>query len=666
MECSQVTNASPVRVPATCNSLAGPPPSDPGAVLASRKARILVFALLCQGVQMFMSYDGGAVPASLDTMQDLMNHSLSQFEIGILGAMDKVGMVAASLPWGWALQRCNAKFLLSISLLLNAFCTFIYGMLRHKGLMYLVRFGMGATQSLQGVWGTVWTVTVAPPDHKTMWLGLGAVSAGIGNGIGTCVAGLGTANGLPYAFAFQLAGGVLVALWVVQIFMPARWLRTVLPTEPSDRSSHSSGTPSHRGESADGDGVALRPTRIDTASEGSSCSTQPEDFYTQFKSCMVNRVYVWTALAISLSMFEVSGIQYLWTRVFTEVWATGPDSPLSKTWVTVMFIVVTGLGGGVGIGVGPWLIDRQGGFHTPVGVLRSLKTIWAFQAVAAVSGIVGICFLYGKQHSKDDYSGEWGDVWLYGTWLSIFCIYAAQNACVAALCGINVEVIPENGRSVAAGTEMTVRNVLGYIMGPLLPSVVMGLNAGWFDIRWQLTCGLAFVFIMNLAGVIIVGWARSAARCHLDQQRREALEQLREAFQAQDITALERAVAGGRRVNLEKWKDGAAVLGMANEVIGQCVSDDNGEMRRASLAAATHAELRERARILEHKVTQQQALLEHQQEEIRRLRALRPAGSDPRDLEVGDDSPPALHLSLDVDDLAEAPRASVGMCPLQV
>mmetsp|Transcript_52276 Transcript_52276/g.138077 ORF Transcript_52276/g.138077 Transcript_52276/m.138077 type:complete len:617 (+) Transcript_52276:3-1853(+) len=591
---------------------------------------MVVFVVLCQGVQMFMSYDGGAVPASLDTMQELMNNSWSQVEIGLLGAMDKVGMVAASLPWGWALQRCNAKLLLSISLLLNAFCTFVFGLLRSKNLMFLTRFMMGVTQSLQGVWGTVWTVTVAPPDHKTMWLGLGAVSAGVGNGIGTCVAGFGTANGLPFAFAFQLAGVVLVLLWVAQVFMPARWLRIQLPTENVSVRCLGAGTPCTSGGRSGEGAQALRSDATD------------EDMGTQLRAVLANRVYLWTALAISLIMFEVSGIQYLWTRVFTEVWATGPgpNQELSKNWVTMMFIVVTGLGGGAGIAAGPWLIDSQGGFHTPGGVVKSLRIIWVFQAWSAVGGVAGVFFIYGKQHSKG-YSGEWGDVWLWGTWASILLIYAAQNACVAALCGINVEVIPEHRRSFASGTEMTVRNVLGYIMGPLLPSLVMSLNAGWLDLSWQLSCGLAFVFLLNIFGVIIVGWARSAARRELDRQRREALEQLREAFQAQDLGALEKAVANGRRVSLERWKDGEAVLGMANEVIGQCAVDVSEELRHASLAAATHAELRERARGLQRTVAEQQTVIEKQLEEIKWLQARCHESSDqPRDWEVGGDTPP--------------------------
>lgn len=38
-----------------------------------------------------------------------------------------------------------------------------------------------------------------------LWINLsGCVAAGVGNGVGTLLAGSSTANGLPYAFSFQL------------------------------------------------------------------------------------------------------------------------------------------------------------------------------------------------------------------------------------------------------------------------------------------------------------------------------------------------------------------------------------------------------------------------------------------------------------------------------
>jgi MFS family permease len=532
---------------------------DPANALASRSARMLVFVLLCQGVQMFMSYDGGAVPASLPALEEMLEGSWSQFEVGILGGMDKFGMVVASVPWGWALRWFNAKLLLTVSLLLNALCTAAYGSLRQRESIYLAKFLMGVTQSLQGVWGTVWTVNMAPPDKKTMWLGLGAISAGIGNGIGTAVAGFGLANGMSYDLIFQLAAAVLFLFWLVLLFLPRHWIRMELPDDHQDGLDKTTIL-------SDSENPSLSTVGGDTSEGGSEKNSSIGDI-------LDNKVFLWTTLLISLAMFEVSAIQYLFMRVFMEIWAVAPGESLNQNWVTVMFLLVTGIGGGLGVAFGPWLVDRRGGFHKPAGVYRTLKLIAHFQAAAAVAGIGGVVCLYGKMHvpASKRYSGEWGDEWIWLIWGCIFFIYLAHNAGVAALCGISVQVIPESSRTFASGIEMTFRNVLGFICAPVLPAMVMSLNSGANDPCWELSLGIGFVFLANCFGIGLVSQAIAAAREQLDNYRFDALQRLREAFQSEDVEALQRSVVLARHVDLSEWRHGTALatIDMANEAIGR-------------------------------------------------------------------------------------------------
>eukprot|EP00929_Paragymnodinium_shiwhaense_P009028 TRINITY_DN11304_c0_g1_i1.p1 TRINITY_DN11304_c0_g1~~TRINITY_DN11304_c0_g1_i1.p1 ORF type:complete len:669 (+),score=98.85 TRINITY_DN11304_c0_g1_i1:138-2144(+) len=563
---------------------------DPADVVAPRRARTAIFFMLCQVVQMFMSYDGGATPASLDTIQEEMNGAWTTAEFGLLGSMDKIGMTATSMIWGRALQLCNAKLLLAIGLLLNAACTLAFGALRDKGMMYSAKLFMGATQALQGVWGTVWTVTMAPPQSKTMWLGLGAVSAGLGNGIGTGVAGFGTANGMPYAFAFQLQAVVLALLWVYLVLQPARWLRMELPNR--DRSASST---SGAGETPE--------------SPASAAPKEAPGIFQQLKSAYDNKVYGWTTLAISLAMFECSGIQFLWVRVFVEVWG------LDKNWVTLAFLLVTGVGGGIGVAFGPSYIDKQGGFNTPPGVVHSLRCLFRFQLLAASAGMWGVACLYGKLRALD--SGiwrEWGDHWLWILWTCVMIIWGAHNACVPALCGINCEVVPDAMRPFAAGIEMTFRNILGYAFGPLLPGILMDWMEkfyGWdvlnnrSEANWQLGFGFGIMMFMNILGVLILHRAIAASSNALTNHQAEALKALREAFALQDVKALKKAVKFARRVELQNTPDGESVLGMANQAIGASKTESYDIFRSSAslqVLSATSDELLQRLRELELEV----------------------------------------------------------------
>lgn len=525
------------------DSIAGPALRDPMASVMPRGLRTAIFALICQGVQAFMSYDGGATPASLDTIQAEMDDTWSPAEFGLLGSMDKIGMTVTSMLWGRCLQLSGAKVLLCLGLLANAACTAAFGSLRQKGAMYAMKFVMGATQSLQGVWSTVWTVAMAPPDCKTTWLGLGAVSSGVGNGIGTAVAGFGTANGLSYAFAFQVQAAVLGALWVFLLVLRPAWLSLRLPKTLLE------GSPCSRPGAEQQDG---------------SPST-----YAQLRELSANQVYCWTSLAISMAMFEMSGIQFLWVRVFVEVWG------LHKNAVTLAFLLVSGIGGGIGIAFGPRYIDRGGGYDASPGVVKSLQSLSQISVVAALAGIAGVACLLFKLRSLDQgHSRTWDDHWLWMTWASILLIMAAHNACVPALCGINVEAVPPRMRAFSSGIEMTIRNILGYSCGPLLPGIVMNLlwrflhRDSKFRVDQQLGIGLGVVFLANLVAFWVLRRALAAAKVKLVADKSKALERLREAFQAEDIAALERAVTFARSVDLHTSRDGEAVMGMANEVVG--------------------------------------------------------------------------------------------------
>jgi len=533
------------------------PYRDLGEAVAPRWARIGLFAMFCQGVQMFMSYDGGATPACLDTIQADMGGIWTQAEFGILGSMDKVGMTVTSIFWGRCLQFTDAKVLVGVGLLLNTISTAVFGSLQEKSFMYAAKFVMGATQSLQGVWATVWTVTMAPPEYKTMWLGLGAVSAGLGNGIGTAVAGFGTDRGLPYAFAFQAQALVLLFFWISLLPWPSEWLVMQLPSERRDSLQLSLFSPDNQ--------APPRPERHESS-------------YRQLQRLWQNKVYCWSCVAISLTMFEVSGIQFLWIRIFVELWN------LDKSWVTLMFLIVTGLGGGVGIAFGPAYIDKGGGFSAPPGVVKSLGVLQNFSVVGAAAGLWGILSLYGKLHTHkqlevDTILGHAGDVWLWMIWASIFIVLAVRNAAVAALCGINIEVVPGELRTFASGTEMTLRNILGYAFGPLLPGLLM--DALWNRLPphgtdepersgVQLAAGLAFVLGATFLDFWVLGLARRAAVMQLAGKRAQAVQKLRSALVDKDMIALERAVAVATMVDLQEEVEGRAVVGMANEVIGVC------------------------------------------------------------------------------------------------
>lgn len=532
---------------------------DGGAAVASRMQRTIVFALLCQSVQMFMSFDSGATSASLDTIKDSKPPGYwTTFDLSLLGSMDKIGTTFASVFWGRLLQVFPTKCLLVIALGLNTACTLVFGLLSNKYAMYGAKFAMGATQALQNVWGSVWTVTMAPPDKMTMWMALGGISAASGTGIGSAVAGFGTANGLPYSFAFVVQACALFAFWIVQIVAPARLLAMHLPGEDADACPE----------------------------DGSPAKTQVRTRQ-QLRYLWNNKVYVWTLLAVCLNQFQVQAVQFFFMLIFRGIWG------LDKNFATTMTLLVPGIGMGIGIAFGPAYIDRQGGFSTPPGIVRTLVIMQNISILVGLGSVAGIVTVYGKLRSIDKLEAnpripESGDVWLYGTWAAIIVAFAGHSACIAALSGINTAIVTPEMRSFASGIETSLKNMLGYFAGTLLPGLVIDWAADAND--WDLAderdatnaygYGLYFMFAMGIPCYFVVGKAATWARADCAKSHDAALERLRKALANESLEELRSAVTHAKIVQLTATEAGQAAVGMALEAIGRYEADRGRTMSK--------------------------------------------------------------------------------------
>lgn len=528
-------------------------------------SRYLIYGFFCQTVQMFMSYDGGATPASIDQIQSSSGLHWSEAELGLLGSLDKLGMTVSSVIWGVALQLTPAKPLLMLGLGLNALGTLAFGTIKDKRVMYGAKFLMGITQGLQCVWSTCWTLARAPTRMRTTWLGLGAICAGLGNGIGTAVAGFGTSEGLPYAFAWQFEAAVLGSLWVAMVVCPAASfsLDRTADEEENEKEKAKEFEEKTRSTSSwrrglekmrkhwditienDGeepttpagpqygeDFVAQLPlVRIHTASSWDDLSAAlgtPTETYSlrqQVSSLARSPLYLWTALAIASVMFVMSGVQFLWVRIYMQSWG------ITKSNAVTGFLLCNGVGGAIGVAVGPRVIDRCGGFADAQGRWRSLQFIVCMMLCSVLGGITNIGVLAAKCAGGALGSSESSLVLLWISWAAHLLIFVGFNASLAGLTGINVGSLSVPARSFGSGCTVSIQNLLGYALGPLLPGAIMDelrahssrpigsaelLCLGFGSVQLgtfvALGCSLAALFVVRPQRTLTVARLRGAAQ----------------------------------------------------------------------------------------------------------------------------------------------------------
>jgi len=94
------------------------------------------------------------------------------------------------------------------------------------------------------------------------------------------------------------------------------------------------------------------------------------------------------------------------------------------------------------------------------------------------------------------------DYKMYIIWASVICLFSCFNACLAGVTGICVSAAPEDMWTLSSGITVSLQNLFGYAMGPLLPGIVMDVMRS--SLRWSETRCLCAGFLLTLSGTLSV------------------------------------------------------------------------------------------------------------------------------------------------------------------
>lgn len=442
----------------------------------------LIFIFFCLGVQTFMAYNGGATSSTVENIKQL--GSWGPAHLGLLGAMDKLGMTVASPIVGFFLQIWPSKTLLCVGLGINASSTLLFATLDNHVAMYLVKFLMGLTEGLQWVWAPLWITRWADQEHVSLWMTIsGGVVAGVGSGLGILVGGLGTANGLSYAFAFKVEALVLFALWfgLLTVSRLGLSIKADIVREAS-LASHFDlyGEQTHslfrtrvtsQESLADMSAAMLKDFKAKVVSKGTFRQAAREHcFKTQIQDLWNNRVFCFSALALAAFNFTSNGMQFSWILTFICLW------DVSKDVAVFSFLFLVAAGGALGIVVQSWV--RISGSSA---VEREQIAKFVFKAY--VLSVFGACmaFVSSLLHLQSILPPRYS---LIAVWLSMFIVAAGLNSTsglLQILC--TKSVADEQTRSLGTGIYQCLSNCFGMAFGPFLPQFVVSMAETIFNLK---------------------------------------------------------------------------------------------------------------------------------------------------------------------------------------
>jgi len=444
-------------------------------------------------------------------------------------------------------MRYNNKLLLALGLFAKAASCLGFGLLKSKWAMLLAKLSMGSSEALIGLWATVWVEANAPKENKALWQGCAGTSAGIGSGTGAAIAGFCSAS-MGYAFAFQVQSVVLFTLWGIMIFTPPRFFEFIEaaakapPTpkpdlfdpsisntwmeesrnEPDARPNRLRRTTSTDSKLMLQQEIArtmsiearLRNNTATTWTEVDDIITEEEEedtvdndvsFCDNFRMVLSSRLWLFTALSISLNNFVTNAVAFMWQNTTESVWHF---SDKEATW---SFMITTGLGGAVGVALGPKLFDEYlQGFADKQGKMTCLRWCTKLMVAAVAFGsIVAVLCLDTTWHILHYEVAHQVRGWLLALILvGVFCVFSLLNSTMGTLYGINTDSITPETKTFAAGLTLCMQNVIGFACGPLLPSLTAEFVGHCIRDAWEESDGVVHSaqFSVGMAVSLLASW----------------------------------------------------------------------------------------------------------------------------------------------------------------
>lgn len=205
----------------------------------------------------------------------------------------------------------------------------------------------------------------------------------------------------------------------------------------------------------------------------------PNTMWGQVKRLLECKIFVWVTWALAFLYFVVTGIQFWITDYLVTQLGADPPS------VVIAFALTSLTAPTAGVFFGGWAVDKVGGYKDSTGrsMCMALRCCVSFGSAALFFALL-TCFMET----------------LVSVITTLWFVLFWGGCLVPPATGICISSVEPSMRSFSSAWSMTLYNLFGYAMAPLL----CGLAAEWTDLTW----GFRLVMLMSGGAMICltVAW----------------------------------------------------------------------------------------------------------------------------------------------------------------
>ncbi|XP_955024.1 integral membrane protein family I, putative [Theileria annulata] len=174
-------------------------------------------------LQIFVNYDIGLVPVSLNWIQEPYNFSST--ELGIMGSFVNFAYVVMSPLMPYMFLKFSTQPLITVGLICNILSLGIYALSVSKYMFFVSKFCIGASQALFTTYYPIWVDTFAPKFHRNLWMSIIQGGIVIGMTLGYIITSLYSYagdKGWRYSMLTQILFGLV--LTILFYFIPKEFV----------------------------------------------------------------------------------------------------------------------------------------------------------------------------------------------------------------------------------------------------------------------------------------------------------------------------------------------------------------------------------------------------------------------------------------------------------
>ncbi|UVC49721.1 integral membrane protein [Theileria orientalis] len=480
--------------------------------------------------QIFLNYDFGIMPVILNSIQE--PYKFSHTELSIMGSLAYFGTFLSSPVCSKILSSYSSKASLIYFVFLNIVFLVLFGLSVNKYMFFAAKLCIGLTQSLYFIYYVLWVDIFAPPKNRNLWFSIIQGMVVIGMTIGYVMTSIflhAGQFGWRYSVMTQAIGlGITVALfWMVPKkfieFDPSRddivnldlctcgktvnnpstsSMETKYVTDETNlddeshfrnnfnvKRSHSLDvvTPVHPTQQKD---ISRVYSNFDSSminSKNPKCSKcflnnvklhneinqiKRLSTWSKFMLLCKYKVFMINCLFVSTVYFEFTGIQYWMTKIGTA------NLNFNEKSVHIILSIDIIAGSSLGMVAGSYIID-QIIYHYPKYPLLVDLTILFWSLLACIPGLV---LIYNK------------NIIVFSVCTIITILFGA--ALVPSLELTSIAYLPHNLKPTGASFFMAQYNVLGFMLGTLIPGVAIDLFNNY-------KAGVYIIYISGCVGHIL-------------------------------------------------------------------------------------------------------------------------------------------------------------------